>query len=249
MAFKTLKYFILCSLLSSQMIFAANIGLVITATGKYISFLDPLLASAEKYFCPNHHVTYYIFTDSNRTSTDNVKYIFQPKLGWPFDTMMRFQSHYLQKNLLQNEDYLFACDADMLFVGVMGGEILGERVATLHAEFIPRNRNSFTYETNPLSTACINEYEGKNYFAGGFYGGTAEEFIKIAQVNTTNIYKDLAKGFIALWHDESHWNRYCIDNPPTIILSGEYCALEGWDIPGIHKLKTVIKNEAEMRAE
>ena|SRR3972149_2369057 len=213
-------FLLLFFVFSSGNIFAEKIGLLVMATGKYISFVEPLIVSAEKYFCKNHDVTYFIFTDSNLASTDRVMYLYQPRLGWPFDTMMRFHVYDRHRDLLAGQDYLFACDADMLFVAEVGEEILSQRVATLHPGFLDKEGS---YETDPISTAYVSPKEGKYYFAGGFYGGTAEEVLKAVRINAEHVDEDLKKGYIAVWHDESHWNRYCIDHQPTLILSPSYC--------------------------
>ena len=49
------------------------------------------------------------------------------------------------------------------------------------------------------------------------------------------------------WHHESHLNRYFIDNPPTIMLSPEYCYPENWDIPFKKRLLALDKNHEECR--
>jgi histo-blood group ABO system transferase len=243
---------ILCSVIficffTIHPIFGANIGLLIMATGKYISFTGPLIKSADKHFCTDHNVTYFIFTDSKMESTDNIKYIYQKRLGWPFDTMMRFEVYYNSKDILSSQDYLFACDADMLFVNNVGDEILGERVATLHPGFFNKPRSFFSYDTNPDSKACISDHEGENYFAGGFYGGMAEEVLQITKTCSENITNDFERGIIAVWHDESHWNRYCIDNKPTVILDPSYCYPGNLKIPYIQRLVALDKNHKEMR--
>jgi histo-blood group ABO system transferase len=138
-------------------------------------------------------------------------------------------------------DYLFACDADMLFVDYVGDEILHDRVGTLHPGFTTRRG---TYDKNPLSKAYVNEHEGTHYFAGGFYGGTQENFIALLEVLTNNIQYDLNHKIVALWHDESHLNRYFIDHEPTCILNTSYCYAEGRSLPtpprlvALHKSKT-----------
>lgn len=223
---------------------AANIGLLVMATGKYIAFVPPLVDSAKKFFCQEHEVTFFVFTDQQAKPIDNVVYIYQSRLGWPYDTMMRFHTYFKHRDIYADMDYLFACDADMLFVGRVGSEILGDRVATQHPGFIGKRG---TYETNPTSLAYIAPHEGKYYFAGGFYGGSFDEVMKIAKTCADNIDKDLAKGFVAVWHDESHWNRYCIDNPPTIILNPSYCYPESWNLPYPKKLLALDKNHSEFR--
>jgi len=231
-------------LLSHSFSWGKNIGLLVVATGKYIQFVPDLIKSAEQFFCKNHKITYFIFTDSLFPSSDEIKCIYHPRLGWPFDTMMRYHAYYKNQMVFEEQDYLYATDADMLFVDTVGDEILGERVATLHPGFV-KMRGS--YETAPRSNAYVNSKEGKYYFAGGFYGGSLTEFIKIAQTNSEKIDDDLERGIIAVWHDESHWNRYCIDNPPTVIISPSYCYPESWDLNYQKKLLALDKNHDEIR--
>jgi histo-blood group ABO system transferase len=223
----------------------ANVGLLIVATGNYDRFVDPLIDSAEKYFLPGHNVTYYVFSEGRILKRDNVVVIPQARLGWPFDTLKRYHVYYQNQESFAGEDYLFAMDADMLFHSVVGDEILGELVATIHPGYYRGNRG--TYDTNPNSLACVYPYEGKHYFAGGFYGGTKDAFLKAIKTNIDRIDEDYAKGIIALWHDESHWNRYCIDNPPTVILSPAYCHPVRWHLPFEVKIEPLDKNHAELR--
>lgn len=223
---------------------AANVGLLVVATGKYIRFVEPLIESAGRHFLKNHHVTYFIFTDQEPIPLPNTIYVFQNRLGWPFDTMHRYHIYYQNKGLFNQQDYLFATDADMLFVGDVGDEILGERVATLHPGFIGQRGS---YETDPDSRACVRSGEGKYYFAGGFYGGARDAFLHILKTNIIGIENDLNRGIIAVWHDESHWNRYCIDYPPTVILSPSYCYPESWSLPYPKKLLALDKDHAKLR--
>lgn len=221
-----------------------NVGLLIVATGKYIDFVYPLIQSARNHFCQNHHVTYFVFTDQEMETAEDVVPIYQCRLGWPYDTMMRYQVYFANWERLKGMDYLFACDADMLFEGEVGDEILGKRVATLHPGFLGKRGS---YETNRRSKAYVSRKEGSYYFAGGFYGGDKESFFHILKTNIDRIEDDLRRGIIAVWHDESHWNRYCIDFPPTVILSPAYCFAEGYNLPYPKKLVTLEKNHAEYR--
>lgn len=224
---------------------AEKVGLLIMATGKYDVFVDPLIQSARKYFCPNQEVTFFVFADGNRiTSADDIVRIYQQRLGWPYDTLMRNAIYYQKKDLFEEQDYLFAIDADMLFVDTVGDEILGERVATIHPGYVGRRG---TYETDPSSLACVKGDEGEYYFAGGFFGGSREEFNHITYETTRRVKDDLSRGIIAIWHDESHWNRFCIDFKPTVILSPSYCYPDNWELNFPRKLLCLTKNHAEFR--
>jgi histo-blood group ABO system transferase len=251
MLHKILITFSLWSLLTFQTLSAANVGLLIMATGRYIEFIEPLVASAKKHFCADHEVTYFVYTDGVLPPMDNVVSIYQKRLGWPYDTMKRNYVYLKSQDAFKEMDYLFACDSDMLFVDTVGEEIFGERVATISPGFasgspFPRKRGAF--ETKPQSMAYVRDDEGNDYyFAGGFFGGTTKEFLKILEVTNANIDKDLEKGIIAEWHDESHWNRYCIDNPPTVILSPSYCYPENWKMPYVRRLLALDKDHAAIR--
>jgi len=221
-----------------------KIGICIVATGKYIQFAKPLLKSAQKYFCPKQEVHYFVFSDGEVPKMKNVTAIFQKKLGWPNDTLKRFNMYAQNKELLKSMDYIFALDADMRFVDYVGEEILSDRTATLHRSFIKKRG---TYETNPISTACISEKEGKHYYYGAFYGGKTEEFFKLLDTIIANVDKDAEKNYIALWHDESHLNRYFLDNPPTKTLSPSYSYPQGDKIPYKPKVLILKKNQDEIR--
>ncbi len=225
-----------------------KVGLLVMATGKYTYFLDKLFVSADQFFLSNHDCTYFVFTDGQVPESDHVVRIEQKRLGWPYDTMMRFKVYYDSSAQFKDFDYLFACDADMLFIDTVGDEILGDRVATQHPGFsLPYQRHD-DYERNRASTACVYENEGHYYFAGGFYGGSTQEFLQMAYNCAQNITIDLSHNIIAQWHDESHLNRYFIDYPPTVILSPSYCYPDLWDLPFDRKLLALTKNHAEFRA-
>ena len=223
---------------------AARIALNVMATGKYAQYAEQMIASARTYFCTDHTVRYFVFTDGYVTPAPDVTKIYQKRLGWPHDTLMRFAVYLKNKDLFNDFDYLFAIDADMLFVAPVGSEILSKRVATQHPGFVGKRG---TYETNRASAAYVAPQEGKTYFAGGFYGGERESFFSMMETVVANIEQDLHSDYIAIWHDESHLNRYFIDNPPTKILSPSYCYPETWNLPYTKRLLALDKNHHKMR--
>lgn len=225
---------------------AQHIGLLVMATGKYTMFVKPLIESAESYFLPLHKRTYFIFTDhiDEIPKAENIVPIYQERLGWPYDTMMRCKVYVEHQDLYNDLDYMYACDADMLFVDTVGNEILSDRVATQHPGAIGRRG---TYENNPKGRAYVADNEGAYYLAGGFYGGSRTEFITINETIYARIMEDLNNGIMPLWHDESHLNRYFIDFKPTLILPADYCYPEGWKVNYHPRLMALNKNHAQMR--
>jgi len=145
---------------------------------------------------------------------------------------------------MKKMDYLFACDADMRFVGPVGSEVLSDLIGTEHPGFVGKRG---TYETRSASTACVGEDEGERYFAGGFYGGARDSFFGLLEGVMKQIKLDQAADVMAIWHDESHLNRYFINHPPTLVLPPSYCYPESWDLPYEKRLLALDKNHAEVR--
>jgi histo-blood group ABO system transferase len=222
-----------------------TIGLLLISTGKYHQFVQPLLDSARKYFMANHQVTYFLFTDSDKWKDEgDVVTIFKKHEPFPGPTLKRYETFYTNRALFDKADYLFYCDVDMLFVAGIGDEILSDRTATLHPGFLGGRG---TPEIRKESLACVHPNEDMVYFTGAFNGGAKKEFIKMSELLAENIQKDLDNRIIAIWHDESHLNRYLIDHPPSKILPASYCYPEKWDLPFEKKIIALDKDHAEIR--
>ncbi len=230
-----------------------KIGLLVIATNKYIQFVNPLWDSVRQNFMAGHDVTMFIFTNMPHQPDNTIPgyqqiVIPQKHIPWPGPTLFRYNIFSSAKEHLEKMDYLFYCDADMRFVAPVGEEILGNLVGTIHPGFYASPRSQFTYETNTNSTAFVPFHEGTKYFAGGFNGGTASSFLKMAKILSDRISDDYRRGVIAVWHDESHMNRYFIDNPPDVELSPSYCYPESWNINFEKKLLALDKNHKEIRS-
>jgi histo-blood group ABO system transferase len=227
-----------------------NVGLVVIATNKYICFAKPLFDSMQQYFLIDPGIQKKMFLFTNQTAFEGPVVIYQEHEPWPFMTLKRYEIFHKNRQVFEEMDYLFYSDVDMLFKNHVGREILGERVATKHPGFWHTPRQNFPYETNPFSTAYIEPDEGENYFAGGFNGGKREVFLEMARVISENINKDLSNNYIAVWHDESHLNRYLIDHQPSLILDPSYCFPEAdWaqDLPFSRILVALDKNHDQFR--
>ena len=226
----------------------SKIGLLVIATGKYDMFIPPLFKSVKKHFLNNHEVTMFVFTDGDMPKKEGLVSLPNEHEPWPNATLKRYHVFDKHRKELSKMDYLYYCDADMLFVSEVGDEILpdneSELVATEHPGFFGGRRG--TYETRPESTAYVAEDEGECYVAGGFNGGTSEAFLRMSKALKEMVDKDLESDIIAIWHDESQLNRYMIDNNYKL-LNPSYCYPESWDIPFKKKLLALDKNHEEIR--
>lgn len=213
------------------------VAILYICTGEYVVFWKEFYESYERFFLNECEKTYFVFTDYQKSYFDlpNVEVIYQEKLGWPYDTLMRFAIFSRVENKLKEFDYIFFMNANMKCVAnITEEEFLPEKEALLfvqHPAFYNKNRKHFTYERNRRSTACVKKNEGNYYICGGVNGGRADAYIKLIQTLKSNIEKDLENKMIAVWHDESHINRYMIDHDNYRILGPSYCYPEGWKLP------------------
>lgn len=139
-------------------------------------------------------------------------------LPWPNSTLKRFHFFNRYKEHVTG-DYVYYIDADTRFVDYVGDEILSDLVAVQHCGYV--GERGF-YENRELSMAYIAPDEGTMYYGGGFLGGKAENFWQASDILASSIDVDTHNGITAVYHDESHWNRYLVDNPPTKVLSPSY---------------------------
>jgi len=196
----------------------AKTALLLIATGKrYWGFADDFIDSAKQFFIPHDVI---LFTDAERDF--GTMYQFKcPSLVYPDATLLRYHLFTEQKELLRWYENIFYSDADMRFVApVTEEEVLSDGItATQHPGYIG---TPGTPETRKESKAYIGE-PLRNYFCGGFNGGTSHAYLTMAENIKNAIDEDKKKNITAIWYDESHLNRYLFFNPPAKILSPAFC--------------------------
>nr|XP_044634401.1 histo-blood group ABO system transferase 2-like isoform X1 [Equus asinus] len=239
-----------------------TIGVVVFAIKKYVVFLKLFLETAEKYFMVGHRVIYYILTDRPADvpqiplQEGRRVVILQVRnyTRWQDVVLHRMEmiSNFSQQRFLHEVDYLVSADIDMKFSDHVGVEILSSLFGTLHPGFYASDRRRFTYERRPLSQAYIPEDEGDFYYAAALYGGSVAEVYRLATACHQATLIDKANGIEAVWHEESHLNKYLLYHKPTKVLSPEYV----WDErmlrkpPYLRRLRYVAvpKNHAQIRS-
>tara|TARA_Y100001963_G_scaffold69358_1_gene96597 strand:+ start:2610 stop:3305 length:696 start_codon:yes stop_codon:yes gene_type:complete len=204
-----------------------KICILTIATNKYIQFVERLYNNIDENFLNGHEIECLLFTDHDVETSDNVKVSQIEHEDWPMPTLKRYNYFVKEKDYISKFDYCYYFDIDMGIVDKVGDEVLSDLVATMHPYQTFYSKNDRSYDRNPNSSAYVRYgEEGPNYYAGGFNGGSTKEFLKMSQVIADRVTKDLEKGIIALWHDESQMNRYMIDNPPSLSLTPSYCFAE-----------------------
>lgn len=217
-----------------------KIGILYICTGKYRVFWKDFYLSCEKNFITEAEKRYFVFTDSPEIEfekdNENITKISQVNLGWPNNTLMRFEMFSKIQRELSDFDYIFFFNADLICLEKISASdflpLAGENlVATLHPGYFNKKRNEFPYENNKLSTAYIDKFSGQHYFAGGLNGGRSKFFIQAILDIKKSIDQDIKNNIIAKWHDESHWNKYLISRKDVKILNPGYLYPEADILP------------------
>jgi hypothetical protein len=207
-----------------------KILLNLIATNKYLSFLDVICPSVEDHFFPGSEVTVLVHTNldlPDLSKYSRVKFIknqidHEP---WPFTTLRRFEYFLLSRDIMMDHDYCFYVDVDSFFIGEINESLLPKKgmIGTIHPCLF---QGPGTPERNPKSKAYIPFGSDNRYFCGGFFGGKSEDFVRTSEFIRQNIQDDLDQGIIAIWHDESHLNKYLFENPPALVLDHPFSVAE-----------------------
>lgn len=214
----------------------SSVALTVFAVGRYLDvYLENFILSAESHFMVALPVTYYVFTDEptnvpnfNLAPGRTLKVTEVKKYSrWQDVSMMRMRAIAdAIDHIRHNSSYVFCFDVDQVFVGRFGSEALGESVALLHAYYYHRSRILFTYDRNPKSKAYMEPEAGDFYYHAAVFGGTWHNVLKLTESCFQAIQEDRRRGVEALWHDESHLNKYFWLHKPSRVLSPEYCWAE-----------------------
>jgi len=213
-----------------------KIAVLTICTGRYNKFFEELYTSFEELFLKNSDKQYFVFTDDKEIkSTHNIRKVYQEKLGWPNDTMMRFHMFNRIEQELLKSDFVFFVNANMKAIKEVGEEIIPLQqndylMGAIHPGFVHCSPGEYTYDRNPNSTCYIEPDAGKIYYQGCFNGGRSIEFMKMSNILANNIDKDLRNNIIPLWHDESQLNWYYKDLAP-LTLPCNYVWPDHWGTP------------------
>lgn len=206
----------------------------------YWQYATPVIDGIRQFFLPGHQTEIMMWSDlcqypESKHVTFGADKVFETEsVGWPYPTLMRYHMFLEQEEYLKQFDYLFYVDLDMRIVNIVGDEILGNGLtAAPHPGYYIDRKFIPPYEPNPNSAAYIRRPgyiatdEGKPrfipfYAAGGFQGGRTQDFIDAMKSMRDGINADFDDNYVAIWNDESHWNKYLFEHPADIHLDPSY---------------------------
>lgn len=209
-----------------------KIAINIIATNKYLYFLDKLCGSISDNFEEDVEINVIVYTNMEiplNVIDENKRIKFRKRHidheNWPYTTLRRFEYFMKESDFLISCDYCYYIDADSLIISMMGKEIFPDSgiIGTIHPCLYS---GPGTPERNPRSKAFIPLEANNRYYCGGFFGGKSDSFVSMSKEIMDNINDDLSNGIIAVWHDESHINKYLYENPPTVTLDHPFAVAE-----------------------
>lgn len=206
-----------------------SVAILYIATGRYTIFWKYFYESAEKFLLPNCNKHYILFTDNlellnQQVHYPNVTMIKQEALEWPYSTLLRFKFFLEARNVIEKHEFAFYFNANTEFLSYVTEEELlplahHEKLSLcIQPHMFHRNKRKYTYERNSQSLAYIASNQGEHYFTGALNGGETKAYLKMCEALNQNTEIDLKNDVIALWHDESHLNKFALDRSDLKVL-------------------------------
>lgn len=224
-------------------------GILYICTGRYSMFFDTFYKSAETYFLPNMDKKYIVFTDSKEINESNsiIKY-YEISKGFPMDSLLRFEMFLKAKEDVSDCDYLFFFNANVEFVNTINinmffpNEANIQLFAVSHPGYYSKKPFLMPFEKREKSTAYLpyKKEETYQYVIGAINGGQRDVYLDMVSYCANCINTDKLKGIIAIYHDESHFNKY-IHNKQINILSPSFCYPEDASLPFKPHIKLLSK--------
>ena len=203
-----------------------KVAISFLGTGKYLDFLPKYYENIEKYFLPNSEKTILAFTDGELDGTpENLKVFSQEHLDWPYITLKRFEIINKAREIINDHDWFVFIDGDALVVDRIEEEefftdkpLFGVHHPCHYLKMPPHNQYPGAYEITENCNAAVDleKYQPKVYYQGCFWGGKVPEVCAMIDELEYRVSDDLKRKVVALWHDESHLNKYFIENPDLV---------------------------------
>jgi hypothetical protein len=203
-----------------------RVAICFIGTGKYLNFLPQYYKNIEKYFLPNYKKTFLVFTDGElNDAPENVISYHQEHLEWPYVTLKRFEIIQKAKKEIEKCDWFVFLDADTLVVKEIHEDeffdftksFFGVHHPCHFLKMPPHDEFPGAFEINPLSRSSITKKDDYSiYYQGCLWGGKVPEVLKLIEELDIRTKEDLDNNVIAVWHDESHLNKFFVEHKENV---------------------------------
>jgi len=207
-----------------------KVSICFIGTGKYLNFLPKYYENIHQYFLPNSEKKFLVFTDGTGDFPEDISTYPHEHVEWPYITLKRFEIIQKAKKEIEDTDWFVFIDADALVVNTVTEEeffddtkdYFGVHHPCHFLKMPPHNQKYGAFETNSNSTAAIDKDNDdlSVYFQGCLWGGKVPQVINLIEELDRRVNIDLDNDVIAQWHDESHLNKFLIENKDNVNVLG-----------------------------
>ena len=228
------------------------LGVLSVATNIYIDYWRNMVLSLDDQLRDGEQIAAHVFTDQpEKAFLIQAELIYVkvyvhtiPSYRWPDATIRRYEI-FSQFASEIKEKVLMHLDADMLVLQDFYEEIIStaqknkmmlvahpgfwkkspslkQKISNLLFGLKPKNGS---WENRKESRAFVAPTERKQYVCGGVWAGNREIFFELTDLLGAAVLNDRNKSVIAVWHDESHLNKWSSEND-YVLLTPKYCFVE-----------------------
>lgn len=217
-----------------------KIAIAFIGTGKYLNFLEDYYATFNEKLMPKDDKHFFVFTDGDIEDTpDNITVIdiaedadikqsdYDPS-NWynlmhqSVGGLRRFSIIKMIEDQLKEFDWFVFIDADMYCVETVENffdetkPFFGVQHPTFHKDWthhMKRNNGQVPHDRNEKSVCYVDPSEDDEiYLQGCIWGGKIPEVLDMITELENRVKIDIVNKVLARAHDESHLNRFRLDN-------------------------------------
>jgi Glycosyltransferase family 6 len=196
-----------------------KVAIAFIGTRKYLSFFSEFYASCMELLLINCDRRFLVFTDCHAEWPLNCTVYPVEHQPWPLMTLKRFEILLKAEHEISHADWFIYLDADMIVTDKLTEADLFSPTHPLFGVQHPAyyGTSAGTFESNPRSRAYVPANAARNiYWQGCLWGGRPAHVIPMIKTLSRRVQDDLAEDVIAVWWDESHLNKFFIDNKDLV---------------------------------
>jgi len=232
-----------------QLQYPTKVAIIFLGTNKYIRFFPKYYKTIKEKFLTKTPKEFFVFTDKIEfpflKDKKDINIIKIKHEKWPYIVLKTYEYINSIKGKLKKYSHVIFLDADMYIHSPVSEKeffchnkplFTVQQPNFVRAEYTIKNA---PFEKNPKSQAYVGKDKDKSiYIHSVLFGGQTKYLLKLSKELNKRIKEDLKKGVIAQWHDESHLNKYVIENRDLFhIYSLAYAYPEKRPIPKPFKKK------------